>query len=251
VTASLIESALIEEFGYAVARQVFTSAQLTSLAEILSRLMESNSSRNSRVKDYAMRNLLKISPPVCEFANNHPLISIARGILGENAQAVKATLFDKTAQANWKVPWHQDLTVAVDRRIEAAGFGPWTVKGGVHHVQPPISVLEGIVALRVHLDDALADSGALRVLPRTHRLGRLSAEKLMRISEEVEPVIVEARRGDVMVMKPLLVHASSACASPDHRRVLHIEYAAEQLPYGLSWIKACGQIQDGTVPTWI
>lgn len=36
---------------------------------------------------------------------------------------VKGIVFDKTPAANWKVPWHQDLTICVERRIDVNGFG--------------------------------------------------------------------------------------------------------------------------------
>ena len=36
-------------------------------------------------------------------------------------------------------------------------------------------------------------------------------------------------------MRPLLLHASSASQSPRHRRVIHLEYAADPLPGGLVW----------------
>lgn len=39
-------------------------------------------------------------------------------------------------------------------------------------------------------------------------------------------------------MRPLLLHASSPAASPGHRRVLHVEYAAAGLPGGLQWYEA-------------
>ena len=36
-------------------------------------------------------------------------------------------------------------------------------------------------------------------------------------------------------MRPLVLHASAAAQSPSHRRVIHIEYASEDLPNGLQW----------------
>jgi hypothetical protein len=39
-------------------------------------------------------------------------------------------------------------------------------------------------------------------------------------------------------MRPLLLHASSPAASPRHRRVVHLEYAAADLAGGLAWHEA-------------
>ena len=38
-----------------------------------------------------------------------------------------------------------------------------------------------------------------------------------------------------MLMRPLLLHASSSSSKPEPRRVIHLEYAADDLPGGLEW----------------
>lgn len=77
---------------------------------------------------------------------------VAASVLDESARPVRAILFDKTASTNWGLPWHQDRTIVVTRRVEVEGFGPWTVKSGLLHVAPPFDLLAGMVTLRVHLD---------------------------------------------------------------------------------------------------
>ena len=47
--------------------------------------------------------------------------------------------------------------------------------------------------------------------------------------------ICTAKAGDVLVMRPLLLHSSSPAMQPLHRRVIHTEYAAIALPEGLEW----------------
>lgn len=169
------------------------------------------------------------------FAEDGPPARLARTVLGSAARPVKATLFDKTPAANWKVPWHQDLSIAVEERREVPGFGPWSVKDGVVHVQPPIAILEGIVAVRVHLDAAGPETGTLRVVPGSHRLGRLGPDDIERVRAELGEVGCPVSAGGAMLMAPLLLHASSASRTPGHRRVLHLEYSALALPGGLRW----------------
>ncbi len=161
---------------------------------------------------------------------------------GADAQAVKATLFDKTAAANWKVPWHQDLTIAVRRRLETTGFGPWSMKDGVPHVQPPVSVLEALVALRLHLDDTPEENGALRVVVASHRLGRIPEAQIAAVRANGRERVATVPAGGVMVMSPLLLHASSASSRPEHRRVLHVEYSSFALPAGLKWAEAAPKL---------
>ncbi|MBE9558936.1 MAG: phytanoyl-CoA dioxygenase family protein, partial [Proteobacteria bacterium] len=98
---------------------------------------------------------------------------LVSGLLGPDARPVRAIAFDKTAGRNWLVPWHQDRTIAVDQRDEAADVRCWTVKNGVDHCEPPVGLLERMVTLRWHLDAVGPEDGCIRVLPGSHRMGRL------------------------------------------------------------------------------
>jgi ectoine hydroxylase-related dioxygenase (phytanoyl-CoA dioxygenase family) len=128
------------------------------------------------------------------------------------------------------------LTICVAARVDIPGYGAWTRKVGVHHVQPPVRVLDGMLSVRIHLDDCEETNGALRVLPGTHTLGRLTAKQIAEEARSREYATCEARAGDVLLMRPLLVHASSAASRAAHRRVIHIDYAACQLDDGLRWL---------------
>lgn len=132
------------------------------------------------------------------------------------------------------------MTIAVQERREVPGFNAWSVKEGVPHVQPPVEVLERMQTLRLHLDDADASNGALRVLPGSHRWGRLSAEGIGGQRATIREIVCEAQVGDVLLIRPLLLHASSRATCDRTRRVLHIEYAAEELPGGLKWRRKIG-----------
>jgi hypothetical protein len=55
----------------------------------------------------------------------------------------------------------------VESRLPVPGFGPWSTKSGVIHVQPPAHILERMLAVRIHLDPTDDTNGALRVLPGT------------------------------------------------------------------------------------
>jgi ectoine hydroxylase-related dioxygenase (phytanoyl-CoA dioxygenase family) len=151
---------------------------------------------------------------------------------------VRALYFDKSPQRNWLVSWHQDLTLAVHARIETPGFGPWSTKQGVPHVQPPVEFLAQMLTVRLHFDDTDESNGALRVLPGSHRLGRLSPARIREICLGQSPVLCRAAAGDALLMRPLLLHASSRSQSSRPRRVLHLEYASFALPNGLAWHEA-------------
>jgi ectoine hydroxylase-related dioxygenase (phytanoyl-CoA dioxygenase family) len=143
--------------------------------------------------------------------------------------------FDKSADTNWFVAWHQDTTIAVSLRENVAGFGPWSEKDGIPHVRPPQEFLQQMLAVRINLDDADETNGALQVIPGSHRYGLLSAERIQELRAFQSPHVCVASAGDVLLMRPLLLHASKRSVSSRRRRVLHIEYAAFDLPSGLTW----------------
>ena len=187
---------------------------------------------------YGMRDLLRAIPEVRALAGSPELLDLAESVLGPGAFAVRGLLFDKSPGANWGVAWHQDLTISVRERVEAAGFSPWTIKNGIPHVRPPVAVLEGMLTIRVHLDDCGESRGPLRVLPGSHLGGRLGAEETRGWLERVAAVDCLVPRGGVILMRPLILHASSAALEPARRRVIHLEYAATALPGGVAWFEA-------------
>jgi ectoine hydroxylase-related dioxygenase (phytanoyl-CoA dioxygenase family) len=141
------------------------------------------------------------------------------------AGARHLTLFDKSPARNWLVSWHQDTALPLCERHEIPEWGPWSIKGGVTYALAPASALAQVVALRLHLDNSRADNGPLRVLPGTHTLGLLKESHIARLTTEVPAVDCTVPAGGVVVMRPLIVHASSKAESDLPRRVLHIEYA--------------------------
>lgn len=214
--------------GWFVTQPVLRAAEVDLLLSAITPYAAAMNSRGGA------RNLFEL-PEIRSLACTSTVRDVAEAILGPRCMAVKATLFDKTPAANWKVVWHQDVTIAVRERVEAAGYGPWSEKDGTLHVQPPAHVLQEMVAIRVHLDDCGADNGPVRVIPRSHRDGRLTAGQIdtWRSREDSNDCLVE--RGGILVFRPLLLHASSQSTAPRHRRVVHFEFAARPLSDGLHW----------------
>jgi len=155
-------------------------------------------------------------------------------MMGPQCFAVRAIFFNKMRSSTWKVVWHQDLTIAVRERQHVEEFGPWTVKNGVAHVQPPAEIMNDMLAIRLHLDESALDNGPLRVIAGSHTKGRLYHEQIASY-ENQNSLTCTVARGGALVMRPLLLHASSACDVPKSRRVIHIEFAATELPSPLKW----------------
>jgi ectoine hydroxylase-related dioxygenase (phytanoyl-CoA dioxygenase family) len=212
--------------GWAVTHRVADANAIAELRDCLAPLAQAGRG--------GARNLLD-EPRIAALAAAPTLRQFAAAILGDSCVAVRAIFFDKTPQANWKVVWHQDLTVATQQRVEVPDYGPWTEKGGVPHVQPPTNILEHMLAVRLHLDPCTADNGPVRVIDGTHRLGRLAPAAIDRLRTEHAESICLVAEGGVLAFRPLLLHASSPATRPGHRRVIHVEYAAQALAPPLRW----------------
>ena len=164
-------------------------------------------------------------PAVAALARDSRLCAIAGEILGTDTTAFRATLFEKSAQTNWLVPWHQDTGLPLVAPFEAPGWGPWSRKAAVAYAHAPAWALWRVVALRVHLHASTAGNGPLRVIPESHLGGVLTDAEVQACVQARQPVECLVPRGGVLSMRPLLIHASSKARSGDSRRVLHIEYA--------------------------
>lgn len=223
--------------GYSIVEGILGDEAVQRYTDLLSSLPDDRSLRGGR------RNLLGISG-MRELASSAMLRRLVDPVLGLQAFPVRGILFDKQDGANWKVPWHQDVTIAVKERIECDNYGPWSVKEGVQHVQPPTAVLERMLTVRLHLDDCPASNGALRVIAGSHLLGRLDQNN---IHPHVIPSLertCEVRRGGALLMSPLTIHASSVAENPQHRRVIHFDYASVELDGGLKWFERSQLIKN-------
>lgn len=149
--------------------------------------------------------------------------------------AVQCTYFEKSVSTNWLVTVHQDLSIPVEIRIDHPDLSGWSEKEGCLYVQPPIGLLQELVAIRLHLDMCGDDDGPLRVVPGSHLLGRISPETAPLVRADRGEVACPVRRGSAMAMRPLLLHASSKAKGASKRRVLHFLFGPRSLPYGLRW----------------
>jgi len=223
---SLPLAAALDEQGYAVVEDVLDAGECTALREALADLVVNPRSGGHRH--------LLARPEISGLCRHPRLVELVHPLLGPAAFAYKATLFDKTPEANWKVAWHQDLSVPVRGEARPAGWKGWSVKAEVLHAQPPHELLERLLAVRIHLDDCDASNGALRVIPGSHRSGRLDDVGIERW-KATSAVRCDLKAGGLLLMRPLILHASSAGDAPGQRRVVHLEFASEDLPEGLEW----------------
>jgi ectoine hydroxylase-related dioxygenase (phytanoyl-CoA dioxygenase family) len=164
-------------------------------------------------------------PAIGAVAKDERLLRIARQALGDGAVPFRATLFDKSARANWLVVWHQDTALPLASRNDSAEWGPWSLKAGILYAHAPAWALSRVLALRISLDASTGDNGPLRVIPGSHLAGVMSDDEILDLARTRETVEALVPRGGVLAMSPLLVHSSSKARGGEPRRALHIEYA--------------------------
>lgn len=161
-------------------------------------------------------------PEVARVAQDERLRALARAASGADAVPFRATLFAKTGRANWLVVWHQDTALPLVKRFDAPDWESWSEKEGAHYAHAPAWALQRVVALRLHLDASTADNGPLRVIPASHTRGVLTDEEIKLAVAAQTAVECHVPAGGVLLMRPLLLHASSKARADAPRRALHL-----------------------------
>jgi len=211
----------IEADGYALIHRSVSEVAIQALETALD------------ADQHGIRNLLS-NQVVRRIAGSDEVRRPVASVLGADCFAVRGIFFNKSPRANWKVTWHQDCVIAVREKLHIEGWGPWSSKADVIHVRPTLAVLQQMLAIRIHLDDCGEDNGPLRVIPGSYRDGILSDSEIQNRSKE-SAVACGVLRGDAILMRPLLLHSSPPATKPSNRRVVHLEFAAAELPHGARW----------------
>ncbi|MBS0308880.1 MAG: phytanoyl-CoA dioxygenase family protein, partial [Proteobacteria bacterium] len=215
--------ASLENNGYAIVPSVLTQNEISLLANEPSFQLQNNA-------PVGIRSIVQKSIAAHALAHSPAIRSLVEPVLGAKARLVRSILFNKNRDTNWNVTWHQDLSIAVRSRFDISGFVAWSEKEGVPHVQPPPTLLEQMLTVRIHLDDANANNGALWVAPGSHRCGRIRSEETTATVAHFGQHLCAAQAGDVLLMRPLLLHTSRKTESDVQRRVIHLEFSGFNLP---------------------
>lgn len=160
----------IDRDGFAIIPNVLPSGEVEQILEQIC----ASAPRRTRA---GVRHALRLGP-VSQVAQQPNLIQLAQVVLGPEAFPFRATLFDKSPKSNWLVVWHQDTALPLRERHQVVGWGPWSVKDGVHYAHAPAAVLSQVLVLRIQLDRSTTLNGPLRVLPGTQTLGVLDDDRI-------------------------------------------------------------------------
>lgn len=226
----------IETEGFAIIEKVYDENEIEKLITIIENVTGNKTEKSTFRKSddlFAIRQFHKEIPESLNYIFNQNLIDIIKSNFGEDYFITKSIYFDKPEKSNWFVSYHQDLTISVDKKMDIENFENWTNKQNQFAVQPPREILENIFTIRIHLDKTTKENGALKVLNKSHKKGIYRTENVD-IENEIE-TICEIDKGGIMIMKPLLFHASNKTTNNERRRVIHIEFSNQNLPNQLKW----------------
>jgi ectoine hydroxylase-related dioxygenase (phytanoyl-CoA dioxygenase family) len=223
----------ISEDGFIIVEDIYSKEEVAAILFEINQADTNKSTFRKTTELFAIRQFLKEIPSIAPSIFTEKLKDLITSCFGNDYFVVKSIYFDKPALSNWFVAWHQDLTISVDKKLEIAGYGPWTVKHEQFAVQPPLDILEDNFTIRIHLDDADEGNGALKVIAGSH-LKRICRPDTIDWAAETE-ITCNVKAGGVMLMRPLLMHASGRTTNSKPRKVIHIEFSRLKLPEGLAW----------------
>lgn len=226
----------INSEGFTIINSVYSENEIEKLISLIENVTDNDSDNATFRKSqdlFAIRQFHKELPETLDFIFNQNLKEIINSNFGEGYFITKSIYFDKPEKSNWFVAYHQDLTISVNKKIEVQDFENWTVKQNQFAVQPPKEILQDNFTIRIHIDNTTKNNGALKVMNNSHSKGILRIENLD-FETETE-TICEVQKGGIMIMKPLLFHASNKTSNNERRRVIHIEFSRQELPAGLEW----------------
>ena len=224
----------IESEGFVIIENVYDNNEIENLISVIESVTKNKTEKSTfrQSQDlFAIRQFHKEIPESLKYIFNQKLNEIVQSNFGNDFFITKSIYFDKPEKSNWFVSYHQDLTISVDKKVEVENFQNWTNKQNQFAVQPPTQILDKNFTIRIHLDKTTNENGALKVISQSHKNGVCRIENLILANE----TICEVDKGGIMIMKPLLFHASNKTINNERRRVIHIEFSNQQLPNELNW----------------
>ena len=216
----------LQKDGFDIVENIYSKKELDVIIEQLDALEFGN--------QFGYRTFLHQHKPIARLLFSDKLKALIHKVNPNCRYSIKSIYFNKPQIANWIVNWHQDLTINVTNKKEILGYINWRNLKDRTVVQPDLQLLENIFTLRIHLDDCTKENGALRVVKGSHKNGVIPIKEWMESNGD-EETICEVNKGGVLVMKPLILHASRRTENQKNRRVIHIEFSDKALPNGLEW----------------
>ncbi|MEM1391055.1 MAG: phytanoyl-CoA dioxygenase family protein [Pseudomonadota bacterium] len=168
---------------------------------------------------------LKLTNSLKPFLGRRSNLAKELAALGVSSTPVRLVSFDKSDEANWGVPWHQDRVIAVKKTSEVKGYRNWVRKTDFWHCEPPINLLSEMLFVRIHIDPCNASNGAMEIAIGSHKHGLIKSCDASSLAISCPIETCEAEAGDVLILKALTLHRSGVATNQNRRRTLRVDYA--------------------------
>lgn len=224
-----------QKSGICILDPIYADSEIEAIVSCLSKANQNDDAYGKTRDLFAIRQLLNQIPELLPLLFTEKLRSVLMLFYQGPCFLTKAIYFDKPASSNWFVAYHQDLSISVDQKAMIPGYQNWTFKKGQYGVQPPVEILEKTLTVRIHLDNTDANNGALKIIPGSHLHGILRLETIQIFPENEQ--LCEVKKGGIMLMSPLILHASNRSSDNRKRRVIHLEFNSEYLQTPLMWLE--------------
>ena len=212
--------------GFSITNSIFDTKEIEKIIDLID---------NPKNK-YAIRQLINIEPKIANIIfSNLAFRKLLSSVCDKGYFLTKAIYFNKPSLSNWFVGYHQDLSISVKERKNTNGFTKWTNKNNQLGVIPPLNIIKNTVTFRIHLDKTDDTNGALKVIPNSHSKSIIRIDKDFNKSNYGKETLCNIDTGGIMIMKPLLLHASEKSTSKNDRRVIHLEFCNHEIPMG--WLE--------------
>ena len=223
----------LNQKGYSVLNTFYSEIEINELINCIDTYEAEQKLDSSSGAIFAIRQVLKAIPELKPKLFSPKFVEFISSLFSSKPFLTKAIYFDKPSDSNWFVAYHQDLSITVNQKSDIETYTNWTFKKGQYGVLPPVQILENSLTIRIHLDDTDEENGALRVVPKSHLKGIIKPKTKAWNTENEE--VCKVSKGGIMLMKPLLLHASSRTANNKRRRVIHLEFNTQELAKPLLW----------------
>jgi ectoine hydroxylase-related dioxygenase (phytanoyl-CoA dioxygenase family) len=224
----------IKSDGFLIINSFYSKNDVNKLISIIEEVIDMNNENITFRKSddlFAIRQFHKEIPQALKVIFNQKMKDFIDSNFGSDFFITKSIYFDKPEASNWFVAYHQDLTISVNKKILLDNYKNWTIKQNQFAVQPPKEILENNFTIRIHLDQTSVENGPLKVINKSHLNGIV---RTVNIENQIE-TICEVDRGGIMIMKPLLFHASNKTTNNKRRRIIHLEFSNQSLAQNLQW----------------
>lgn len=234
---SEVEADFYHRFGYLVAKAALAESVVKEmrqdiqslLAQEVGTLVDGGRVRNKRrlsvtdlhLKSEAVRKVL-----ISDF-----MMDISRRFVGKNVDLRNCICLAKNRAHGEPVEWHQDWGLGKD-----PGYP--------------------MITCWVAVTDAFRENGCVTVIPASHKSGLLKHEKSVKNAPDIgivdyvpeDPVYVEMKAGQVLILHPQVIHGSDRHLSGQERIALLAGFQVPKPSYNAFWANAGAKVlEDGKI----